>query len=39
MMVVVPAFSATEQSQDETIPAPVAGIIANSTDDVRQGID
>jgi hypothetical protein len=39
MVVIVPAFSTTEHSQNETVLASIAGVIPNSADDVGQGID
>jgi hypothetical protein len=39
MVVVVPTFSTTEDGQNETVLASIAGVVPNSADDVRQGID
>jgi hypothetical protein len=39
MVVVVPAFAATENGQDETVLASIAGVVPNPADDVRQGVD
>ena len=39
MVVVVPALSATEHREDETVLTAIAGVVANPADDVRQGVD
>ena len=39
MMIVMPAFAATEHGQNKAVPAPVTGIIADTADDMRQRID
>ena len=39
MVVIVPAFTTTENSQNETVLASIAGVVPNSADDVCQGID
>jgi hypothetical protein len=39
MVVVVPPFPTTENGQNETVLASIAGVVPNPADDVRQGID
>ena len=39
MVIVVPAFSTAEDGKNETVLAPVVGLVPDSADHVGKGID
>jgi hypothetical protein len=39
MVIVVPAFSTAEDGKNETVLTPVVGLVPDSADHMRKGID